>query len=140
MLNSWMARLIAALMLACAALQAHAGSYHVSIDTSALAGKNGYLDFLLLGLSNAAPVQAQISNFSGDFAGGSFTLGDASGDIGTQVSIGNGGSWNEFGQWAHFGGTLSFDVQLSAAAGDGTGAGARCRSPQPGRCWPLACC
>lgn len=122
MLNSMMARLIMALMLACGALQAQAESYRVSIDTSALAGKDGYLDFLLLGLSNAAPVQAQISNFVGDFAGGGFTLGDATGDIGTQVSIGNGGGWNEFGQWAHFGGTLSFDVHLSAAAGDGAGA------------------
>lgn len=122
MLNSLMARLILALALACGALQAHAEAYRVSIDTSALAGKTGYLDFLLLGLSNAAPVQAQVSNFTGDFAGASFALGDALGGIGTQVAIGNGGGWNEFGLWTHFGGTLSFDVNLSASTGSGAGA------------------
>lgn len=129
MLNSLIARLTMAmalmLMMACGTAQAHTEVYRVSIDTSTLAAQDGYLDFLLLGLSGAAPVQAKVSNFVGKFAGdtasGSFALGDVAGAIGTHVAIGNGDGWNEFAQWTHFGGTLSFDVSFDNAAASGAG-------------------
>lgn len=121
MLNSLITRLAMALVLACGAVQANAEVYRVSIDTSTLAGQDGYLDFLLLGLSGAAPVQAKVSNFVGNFASGSFALGDVAGAVGTHVAIGNGDGWNEFAQWTHFGGTLSFDVSFDNAAASGAG-------------------
>lgn len=117
MLNISITRLLLALALACGAAQARAQTYHVAIDTKALAGQQGYLDFLLLGLSGAAPAQATLSNFSGDFNGASLTLGDASSAANGAVNIGNSGSWNEFALWANFGGTLSFDVRFQLAGG-----------------------
>jgi hypothetical protein len=108
--------------LACStAAQAAPQTYHVSVDTTSLAGQDGYLDFLLLGLSNAALVQAQFSNFAGDFTAQNFALGDTAGEISSVLTIGNGTAWNEFGQWAHLGGTLSFDVRFEFGAADGAG-------------------
>jgi hypothetical protein len=122
MLNKLTARLLLALSLVCGAAPVMAVEvYHVTIDTSALAGTDGYLDFLLLGLSNAAPVQTQLSNFSGDYTTSSFALGDTSGDIHSVLSIANSGAWNEYGQWTHFGGTLSFDISINNSASSGAG-------------------
>lgn len=121
MLNALIARLMMALVLACGAMQAHAEVYRVSIDTSTLAGQDGYLDFLLLGLNGAAPVRATASNFAGDFASSSFALGDVAGAVSTQINLSNGDGWNEFGQWAHFGGSLSFDLSFDNAATSGAG-------------------
>jgi hypothetical protein len=113
-LKSLMGRVLLALAIACGAGPALAGtSYHVSIDTSTLSGQSGYLDFLFLGLDSATPAAAQLSNFSGDLASSSFTLGEASGSAATGVSIANGAAWNEFGQWASFGGVFAFDVSFS---------------------------
>lgn len=97
-------------------------SYKVSIDTSALAGRSGYLDFLMLGLGGAAPVQASISHFSGAFTADGFLAGDAVGALAGDVTLGNGAAWNEFAQWADFGGLFSFEIGFSTAgqAGDGT--------------------
>ena len=120
MLKSLMARWLLALTVACCAAPASAEVYHVSIDTSALAGQEAYLDFLLLGLSSAARATVQISNLTGDFAAASFALGDASAN-GAQLRIGNGDSWNEYGRWAHLGGTLSFDASIDAISGGGAG-------------------
>lgn len=121
-LNKLSARLVLALMLACgmAPATATAESYHVSIDTSTLAGREGYLDFLFLGLANADPVQARLSNFAGDFTTSSFAQGQVAGSLASQLSIGNGDAWNEFAQWARLGGTLSFDVSFSQSAGSGS--------------------
>jgi hypothetical protein len=123
-LNKLSTRLLFALMLACGMAQASAESYHVSIDTSTLAGREGYLDFLFLGLANADPVQAKLSNFAGDFTSSSFAQGQVAGSLASQLTIGNGDAWNEFAQWARLGGTLSFDVSFSQPPGSGSGAGA----------------
>jgi hypothetical protein len=120
-LNKLSARLLFALMLACGMAQASAESYHVSIDTSTLAGREGYLDFLFLGLANADPVQAKLSNFAGDFTSPSFAQGQVAGSLASQLTIGNGDAWNEFAQWARLGGTLSFDVSFSQPPGSGSG-------------------
>jgi len=115
-----------ALSIACSA-QAAPQTYHVDIDTTTLAGQDGYLDFLFLGLANAAPVQAQLSKFTGDFTAQSFAQGEVSGSIGSLLTIGNGAAWNEFGQWTHLGGKLSFNLSFDLAGidvGGGAGAGA----------------
>jgi hypothetical protein len=118
-LNKLSARLLFALMLVAGVVPASASaeSYHVSIDTSTLAGREGYLDFLFLGLANAGPVQAKLSNFAGDFTSSSFAQGQVSGSLASQLTIGNGDAWNEFAQWTRLGGTLSFDVSFSQPAG-----------------------
>lgn len=110
-----------ALFLALSGGAAQAGpTFYVSVETSALSGRSGYLDFLFLGLHNAAPAQARITQLTGDFTGDSFTLGAAySGAAG--LTLDNGGSWSEAGLWAEFGGVLNFAVDFSLA--DGAGAG-----------------
>jgi hypothetical protein len=95
--------------------------YHVTIDTSSLAGQSGYLDFLFLGLTNAAPGQASLTNFSGNVDTSSFAYGEASGSASTGVTIGNGAGWNEFGQWVHFGERFRFNVQFDVGPGPGAG-------------------
>lgn len=118
-LNKLSACLLFALMLVAGVVPASASaeSYHVSIDTSTLAGREGYLDFLFLGLANAGPVQAKLSNFAGDFTSSSFAQGQVAGSLASQLTIGNGDAWNEFAQWTRLGGTLSFDVSFSQPAG-----------------------
>lgn len=122
-LNKLTARLLVALALVCgtAPLTAMAEVYHVSIDTSALAGTDGYLDFLLQGVSNATPVQLTLSNFAGDYDSASFALGDVSGAISSALTIGNSAGWNEFGQWTHFGGVLTFDISYTDSGATGAG-------------------
>jgi hypothetical protein len=95
--------------------------YHVTVDTTSLAGQSGYLDFLFLGLANSSPAHASVTNFVGDFGAGSFVFGDASGSVASGVVIGNGAPWNEFGQWAHFGDRFQFDVHFDASAAPGAG-------------------
>ena len=121
--SSLIARAAMALALACGAGQAAAGPvYHVSVDTTSLAGRSGWFDFLLLGLDNAAPASATLSHFSGQFEPASLSYGDAAGSLATGVVIGNGAGWNEFAQWARFGGRFGFDVEfaLDQAVGAGT--------------------
>ena len=121
-LSSIFLRAALALALACSTALASAGpQYHVSVDTQSLAGQSGYLYFLFLGLVNAAPATATLSNFSGDFGAGVVTSGDAAGDVAGQLTLGNGSAWTEFAQWAHFGGLFGFDVAFEVASGSGAG-------------------
>jgi hypothetical protein len=124
-LKSFILRAALALGMLCSSGQLLANPvYHVSIDTSALAGRSGYLDFLFLGLGNAAPAHASVTNTSGDFDVSGFLSGDASGSVGSGVLLGNAAGWNEFGQWVHFGDRFRFDVQFDVGmAGAGTDLG-----------------
>jgi hypothetical protein len=118
--NSFMRHAILALAMLCGSGHLFASPvYHVAIDTSTLAGQSGYLDFLFLGLANATPAHANVSNFSGNFDPlVTFTYGAPSGSVSTGVSVGIG---DEFAQWAHFGQQLKFDVQFDLAPGAGAG-------------------
>jgi hypothetical protein len=119
-----MLRAAMALALACCGAPALAGQIHyVSIDTSTLAGQNGYLDFLFLGLDAAAAAEARVSMLSGRFTGSGtdFTLGDAAGAAGSGLVLGNGGSWNEAGLGARFGGLFRFAVEFDLAASPDVG-------------------
>jgi hypothetical protein len=124
--NSFIRRTIMALALLCGSGHLLASPiYHVSVDTSALAGQSGYLDFLVLGLGTATSAQAKLTNFAGDFDTSDFRVGDVAGTRASGVTIGNGSGWNEFAQWAHLGGRFTFDVQfdVDAAIGAGTDLG-----------------
>jgi hypothetical protein len=120
--KAFFVRAALALGLLCASGQLLATPYyHVTVDTKDLAGTSGYLDFLNLNLGSAAAAQATVTNFVGDFGPDSFTFGDdvSQPSAGTAV-IGNHGGYNEFAQWADFGGLLQFDVSFGVS---GTGAG-----------------
>jgi hypothetical protein len=117
-----MTRWLAVLVLWCGmAAGALAGPiYRVSVDTTALAGQAGYLDFLFLGLQDAAPATATLSNFSGDLDGSGLLTGDAASASDDRVVLGNGSGWNEFAQHVRFGGRFGFDVSFAVdgAAGE----------------------
>jgi hypothetical protein len=110
-LKSLLLRALVALAMFSGAAHAFAGPYyHVSIDTTALAGESGYLDFLFAGLGSSATPSAAISNASGDFdASNWFAYGAPQGSLASGLTLGN---FDEFGQWAHFGGLLEFDVRF----------------------------
>jgi hypothetical protein len=122
MFKSLIGRSALALALLCASGQLLANPvYHVTIDTSSLAGQSGYLDFLFLGLANATPAQASLNNFSGNMDSSGFVFGQASGSVSSTVLLGNGAGWNEFGQWVHFGEDFRFDVRFDIGPGPGAG-------------------
>jgi MYXO-CTERM domain-containing protein len=113
-----------ALALGCAGGPALAAPiYHVDIDTRPLSGQAGYLDFLYLGLANAAPTQASLTHLAGDFGASSFTYGDAGGAVGTGLTLGSGDGYTEYGLWARLGGSFSFDLSFGEPADADAGAG-----------------
>lgn len=121
-LTSFMRRALLSLALILGAGPAMAGPiYHVTVNTAALAGQSGYLDFLFLKLGNSAPALATVSHLSGNFQPGTLTSGDVSGSVAAGVSIGNGTGWNEFAQWAKFGGAFGFDVAFDVLSAIGAG-------------------
>jgi hypothetical protein len=121
MLKTLFIRVVMMLALASGSGPALAGMFHVSLDTSSLAGRSGWLDFLFTGLSNAAPASAVVMEFTQDAGGVTFSEGDVAGSLGSTLAIGNGTGWNEFGQWVQFGGVFDFDVALDVGpAGAGT--------------------
>ncbi|WP_395403613.1 NF038129 family PEP-CTERM protein [Pseudoduganella sp. UC29_106] len=90
--------------------------YQVSVNTAALSGFSGYLDFLFLGLATATPAQATVSNLAGDFTGADQVFGDVSGTAATGFVIGNSTGWNELALGANFGGLFTFDVEFEHGA------------------------
>lgn len=94
--------------------------YHVDVDTSQLAGKSGYLDFLIVGQGDTATTTAKLSHFSGNFSGDIYT-DNSSGSL-SGATIGSAANLNEFALWADFGGIFSFDVSFDQALDDIAGA------------------
>jgi hypothetical protein len=95
-------------------------TYHVSVDTSALAGINGFLDFQLN--PGAAPgaqqAHATIQGFqsAGGVLAGVSTAGTASGSLTGSADLENEHILNELKQGFTFGTSLSFTVQLDGDA------------------------
>jgi hypothetical protein len=111
-LTSLLLRALVAATMICGAGHASAGAlYHVSIDTRALPGTGGYLDFLFAGPVSSATPTATVSNLAGSFdAADTFAWGSPLGSLASGLTLGNA---DEFGTWAHFGGILSFDLGFS---------------------------
>ncbi|MFC5550662.1 NF038129 family PEP-CTERM protein [Massilia aerilata] len=95
-------------------------TYHVDVDTTTLAGKSGYLDFLIVGQGDTATTTAKLSHFTGDFSGAVYTDNTTGSTAG--ATVGSTGSWNEFALWANFGGQFSFDVSFDQIADNIAGA------------------
>jgi hypothetical protein len=91
-------------------------TYHVDVDTSALGGVSGYLDFLIFGQDDTATTTATLSHFTGNFSGGVYSDGLASGSAATGGTVGSNGGYNELALWAGFGGKFGFDVSFDQAA------------------------
>jgi hypothetical protein len=112
-----LSRALLAFTLAAGAGAAVAGpTYHVDVDTSTLAGSQGYLDFLLLGQGDAAAASARLSHLSGDFSGDEVLSGAVSGSAKAGATIANSDFTNELSLWSTFGGHFSFDVSFDLAA------------------------
>jgi len=102
-----------ALMLATGAGAASAGPiYHVTIDTQGMTG-TGFLDFLFLGdATTAAPATFTLSNFTGLYGQGA-TDGDASGDVGSNVIMGNADGYAHLLQAVSLGGVFGFNLEFA---------------------------
>jgi hypothetical protein len=121
-LKTLLLRAALALALACAATApALAAPLYVTIDTASLSGQGGYLDFLFLGLDDAAPAEARVSALSGPFTGPGFAFGAASGSAGSGLVLRNDEAWNEIALSSRFGGLLRFAVDFDLAPGPATG-------------------
>lgn len=109
-----------ALSLAVAASALFAGSawadtrFHASINTAAWAGNSGWLDFQFNPGQNPAPAaQVRISNFSGNFGSQLFLEGQASGNLASGFTLGNGSAFNDLFHAIQLGGSFGFDLTFS---------------------------
>jgi hypothetical protein len=117
-----LARALLAFTLAAGAGAAVAGpTYHVDVNTAALGGTSGYLDFLIVGQGDTATTTATLSHFMGNFSGDVYT-DNASGSVAAGATLGSSATLNEFALWAGFGGNFSFDVSFDQAIDDIAGA------------------
>ena len=122
-LTSFFTRALLALALAGGANTAFAGPMvHFTVDTTSLTG-SGYLDLTFAALAGATPATATLTHFTGAFDATALPTGDVGGDVGTQVTFGNGQTFNELLQAVTFGGLLGFDAAFDIAPGGATGTG-----------------
>jgi hypothetical protein len=122
-LTSFFTRTLLALALAGGANMACAGQMvHFTVDTTSLTG-SGYLDLTFAALAGATPATATLTHFTGAFDAAALPTGDVGGDIGTQVTFGNGQTFNELLQAVSFGGLLGFDAAFDSAPGGAIGTG-----------------
>jgi hypothetical protein len=93
--------------------------YEVTVDTSSFAGTMGSLEFQLNPVAGAGYVQGVISGFSSN--GGVLgsvdppNIGDASGDLGSQVTLDNGTGFNDLLQDFTYGSSFTFLVTFTGA-------------------------
>lgn len=99
--------------------------YQVNVDTQALNGQSGYLDFQFNpGGSSALPATATVTNFTplgnlipldpNDLSTG--PSGDVSGSLDSSLTLKNSTAYNDFFQGFTYGSNLSFNVTLSGDA------------------------
>lgn len=99
------------------ALPAHAETWQVDIDTTQLAGKDGYLDFQLNpGASDVQTVEVQISHFGSDATLGAYRVdGAASGSLSDVLVLENSEALNAWLQELVFGSHIVFTLDLNTA-------------------------
>ena len=110
--------LLAVCMLGGAGQAGAAPQYTVTIDTAALGGSPAYLGLYFLGLADAAPATATVSNLAGVFSGTPQLTGAVSGMPPGPLLFGNAGAGGELVMTVSLGGVLSFDVGFTLGAGD----------------------
>ncbi len=106
--------LLAATLALSAAGAALAGpTYKVSVDTSALAGTTGFVDFSVVGAAGAPLATATFSNFGGAYGAEADRFGAALGGIPGSFSLQSAPGDNYLTYATSFGGIYSFDVSFS---------------------------
>ena len=110
--------LLAACILGGAGQAGAAQQYTVTIDTAALGGSPAYLGLYFLGLADAAPATATVTNLTGAFSGTPQLTGSVTGAPPGQLVFGNAGAGGELVMTVSLGGVLSFDVGFTVGAGD----------------------
>ena len=110
--------LLAVCMLGGAGQAGAAQQYTVTIDTATLGGGTAYLGLYFLGLADAAPATATVSNLNGAFSGTPQLTGSVTGMPPGPLVFGNAGAGGELVMTVSLGGVLSFDVGFTLGAGD----------------------
>jgi hypothetical protein len=110
---------------AATAARAEFVTYHVDVNTSALSGQSGSLDFQLNpGAGSAQAATATVTQFlsaGGSPAPSASLSGDATGLLPGTLTLGNSTAFNDVFQGFTFGSGFSFDLSLSGAALDHPG-------------------
>lgn len=105
--------LFAGLITLFASTAAVAESLYINVDTRSLTGQSGWLDLQFNpGDVDAPPATAIITAIAtdGSAIGAATLTGDASGGLGSTITLGNGAFLNDYLQGFAFGSTLSFTV------------------------------
>lgn len=110
--------LLAASLLGGAGQAGAAQQYTVTIDTATLGGGTAYMGLYFLGLADAAPATATVTNLTGAFSGTPQLTGSVTGTPPGQLVFGNAGAGGELVMTVSLGGVLSFDVGFTVGAGD----------------------
>ncbi|SEN20828.1 PEP-CTERM protein-sorting domain-containing protein [Duganella sp. CF517] len=110
--------LLAACLLGGAGQAGAAPQYTITIDTATLGSGPAYLGLYFLGLADAAPATATVSNLAGAFSGKPQLTGAVTGMPPGPLVFGNAGAGGELVMTISLGGVLSFDVGFTLGAGD----------------------
>ena len=110
--------LLAACLLGGAAQAWAAPQYSVTIDTASLGNGPAYLGLYFLGLAEAAPATATVTNLTGAFSGKPQITGSVTGMPPGPLVFSNAGAGGELVMTVSLGGMLSFDVGFTLGAGD----------------------
>lgn len=114
------ASLALGLLLAAAPARAASLTYEVHVDTSALSGTDGYLDFQFNpGGFDALAATATITGFNpfdATLIPPAITAGDVSGELPGDVTLGNTGGFNDYFHGLTFGSQFSFFLTLTGDA------------------------
>lgn len=114
--------LLHVVLLICAGLFSSvtfAQSYLVSVDTSSIAGSNGYVDFQFNPADLTAPAaEASILQWIGNVTllDAPLVEGDVTGVLPGTVSLGNGTAFNDYFQAAAFGNSFSLVLNFDSSA------------------------
>jgi hypothetical protein len=108
------------LLLAAAPARAASITYEVHVDTTALSGTDGYLDFQFNpGGLDALAATATITGFNpfdATLIPPAILTGDASGELPADVTLGNSGGFNDYFHGLTFGNQFSFFLTLTGDA------------------------
>ncbi len=110
--------------------QAWAGliGYIVNVNTSAITGQSGFVDFTFLAGGAGAPAAtATVTNFAriGGTLGAATLTGNATGALPGVLTLGNGGGFNDIFQAVTFGTQFSLQASVNTPAPSGSNVGTR---------------
>jgi hypothetical protein len=128
-MNSLKYLIFSLILLATGSAFATPMTYQVYVNTAAIAGQSGYLDFQFNPGNNAQAAFAELLNFNsagGSLSGSPLTAGNVTGNLPGAVTLGNTAAWNDYFQGFTFGNQIHFTVRLDGPAlksPDGTSGG-----------------